>query len=73
MQVYGKWLILGGLLILITSLILHFAGNKFSWLGHLPGDIRIERDNFKFYFPLTTMLIISLLVNLTIRLIKYLL
>ena len=36
------------------------------WLGRLPGDIRIERENFRFYFPLATCLLLSLLVSLVI-------
>lgn len=41
-----------------------------SWLGRLPGDIRIERDNFRFYFPITTMILLSLLLSLIVRLIQ---
>ncbi|MBI2092077.1 MAG: NADH-quinone oxidoreductase subunit J, partial [Deltaproteobacteria bacterium] len=37
---------IGGILILIGILILFF-GNKFNWIGHLPGDIKIEKENFK--------------------------
>ena len=63
MQYIGKILIILGIGIAVAGIILYFAGNKLSWLGHLPGDIRIERENFRFYFPITTMLIISVLVT----------
>lgn len=67
----GRFLIiLGILLVLIGGAILYF-GNLFSWFGRLPGDIRIKRDGFSFYFPITTMLLISLLLNLIVKLIKY--
>ncbi len=36
-------------------------------LGRLPGDIRIERDGFSFYFPVTTMILVSLVATLIIR------
>ncbi len=36
------------------------------WLGRLPDDIRIERDNFRFYFPLATCLLLSLLLSLAV-------
>jgi hypothetical protein len=36
------------------------------WLGRLPGDIRIERENFRFYFPLATCLLLSLLLSLAV-------
>jgi len=59
----GKLLILfGGMLALIGVLIL-FLG-KIPWLGRLPGDILIERGKFSFYFPLTTSLLISLVLSM---------
>ena len=59
----GKLLILfGGLIVLVGVLIL-FVG-KLPWLGRLPGDILIERKNFSFYFPLTTSLLISLVLSM---------
>jgi len=41
------------------------------WLGKLPGDITIERDNFGFYFPLTSCLLLSLLVTSLVWLLKH--
>ncbi len=40
------------------------------WLGRLPGDIRIEGENYRFYFPLTTCLVLSLLLSLVVWLIR---
>jgi H+/Cl- antiporter ClcA len=70
MQHIGKILIIIGIIIVITGLILYFAGNKFSWLGHLPGDIRIERENFRFYFPITTMIVLSAVLTLILWIIR---
>ncbi len=70
MQQTGKILIITGILILIAGLILYFAGNKLSWLGHLPGDIRVEKENMRFYFPLTTMILVSVLLSLILYLIR---
>ena len=50
---------------------MYFGGNKLKWIGHLPGDIRIERDSFRFYFPITTMVLFSLLLTLLIRLYQW--
>ena len=66
----GKTLIIIGVILVIAGILVYFAGNKMSWIGHLPGDIRIERENMKFYFPLTTMIIISLLVSLVLWIIR---
>ena len=71
MQDAGKWLVIIGTLILGLGMIFYFWGDKFQWIGHLPGDIRIERDNFKFYFPLTTMVLFSIVINVVIRLVKW--
>jgi hypothetical protein len=65
----GKWLILLGLLIAAAGVILTFAG-KLPWLGRLPGDIYIKHENFSFYFPLATCLIISAVVSLILWLIR---
>jgi membrane protein implicated in regulation of membrane protease activity len=59
----GKMLMmLGGLLILVGAFLA--IGGKLPWFGRLPGDIMIQRDNFTFYFPLATSLVISVLLSL---------
>ena len=61
-------MILGfGVVMVILGGILLLAGNlsgKEPWLGRLPGDIIIERDNFRLYFPLTTGLLVALFLSL---------
>lgn len=59
----GKSLILLGILIAGLGLLITLGG-KIPFLGRLPGDIRIERENFTFYFPLTTSILVSLLLSL---------
>jgi NADH:ubiquinone oxidoreductase subunit 6 (subunit J) len=66
----GKYIIGAGLIIVLIGTIIYFFGDKLSWIGRLPGDIRIEKENFKLYFPITTLLIISILLNAIIWLIK---
>ncbi len=66
----GKWIIIAGVLIVLIGVIVYFFHDKLGWIGRLPGDIRIERGNFRFYFPFTTMLLLSVVVSLLIRLIK---
>ncbi len=66
----GKWVIIIGLLIVLAGVIIYFFHDKLHWIGRLPGDIRIERENFKFYFPLATMIVISLLLTLIVNVIK---
>ena len=66
----GKWIILAGVLIVVAGALIYFFHDKLHWIGRLPGDIRIERENFRFYFPITTMIIFSVLLTLIINLIK---
>jgi len=58
----GKLLIVSGVILIIAGLLVSNGG--LSFFGRLPGDIRIERDNFSFYFPLGTCLLISALASL---------
>lgn len=66
----GKWMIVAGVIIVIAGIIIYFFYNKLNWLGKLPGDIRIEKGNFRFYFPVTTMIIISIVLTLLINFLK---
>ena len=67
----GKWIIIAGSAILVVGVIIYFFHDKLQWVGNLPGDIKIEKENFRFYFPFTTMIIISLAINLLIRLFRW--
>ncbi len=66
----GKYIITIGAVIIIVGIIIYFFNDKLNWIGKLPGDIRIEKENFKLYFPLSTMLALSLVVTLIIHLIR---
>jgi uncharacterized protein HemY len=68
---FGWILVVLGLVIAGIGLICVFAPS-IPWLGHLPGDIHIERENFRFYFPLTTCLLISVVLTLVIWLVRWL-
>lgn len=69
-QPTGKIIILIGVAIIVIGLAWYFLGNKLNFLGRLPGDIRIERKNFRFYFPITTMILLSMLLSVIVNLIK---
>ncbi|MDP4202409.1 MAG: DUF2905 domain-containing protein [Bacteroidota bacterium] len=70
MQPIGKILIIAGILIVIAGVVIYFAGDKLFWLGRLPGDIRIEKENVRFYFPITTMILVSIVLSAIIAIIK---
>ncbi len=69
-QATGKYLIIIGLLVMLVGIVVYFLSDKLHWLGRLPGDIRVEKEDFRFYFPITTMLLLSGLLNLLIWLFR---
>lgn len=60
----GKWIVAAGLLLVGMGLVIWLFGDRLGWLGRLPGDIRIENDDFGFYFPITTMIIVSIVLSI---------
>ncbi|MGA7179979.1 MAG: DUF2905 domain-containing protein [Thiobacillaceae bacterium] len=64
----AKWLITLGLILLATGILWPVLSRL--GLGHLPGDVRIERNGKVFYFPLTTGIIVSLVLSLLLRIFK---
>lgn len=60
---FGKLFIFIGLLLVVIGLVF-IIGNKIPFIGKLPGDIVIERRNFNFYFPITTCIIVSIILSL---------
>ena len=69
-QESGKYIIIAGVVIIALGLLIYFFHDKLHWIGRLPGDIRIEKENFRFYFPITTMIIFSALISGILWLIK---
>ena len=62
----GKILIVAGIILVIAGIVIYFSGDKLGWIGHLPGDIRIEKENVRCYFPITTMIILSIVLSIII-------
>jgi len=65
----GKLLILLGVFIVLMGLLL-MAGDKIPWIGKLPGDILIKKEKFTLYFPLTTSILISIILTLLFTLFR---
>ncbi len=65
----GRFMLIAGAVLLILGAIFTVAG-RFLPLGRLPGDIIIRRENFTFYFPVVTMIVISLLLTLFFNLLR---
>jgi hypothetical protein len=66
----GKTLIIIGIILVIAGLIIYLAGNRLNWLGHLPGDINIVRKNVRIFMPVTTMILVSVVLSVILYLIR---
>lgn len=59
----GKLIIGVGILLIIVGVLIGTLGEKLNWFGNLPGDIKIEKENFRIYIPFVSMLIVSILLS----------
>jgi hypothetical protein len=66
--VSGKILIAIGLGIAAVGLVLAYAPGLVRWFGRLPGDIRIENENSSIFIPITSMIVVSLVLSLIVNL-----
>lgn len=64
----GKWLVMAGAIIMIIGLLVHTGW--LSWFGRLPGDIRIQRPGVSFFFPITSMIVVSAALSLGAYLVR---
>lgn len=69
-QQTGKYILIAGLFIVLAGILIYFFHDYFKWIGRLPGDIRIQNGNFRFYFPLATMIVFSIVISILIHLLK---
>lgn len=66
----GKYIFITGICIAAAGAVIYFLHDHFTWFGKLPGDIRLQRGNVHFYFPFTTLLLISAVATLLLYLFK---
>jgi len=66
----GRWLIIAGLILVVIGSVMHFAPWLLNWFGKLPGDIRIETERSKIFIPITSMIVLSLVLTVLINIFK---
>lgn len=59
----GKYIVFTGIVIVVIGLLIYIFHDKMQWIGRLPGDIRVEKEHVRFYFPVTTMILFSIVVG----------
>jgi uncharacterized membrane protein YidH (DUF202 family) len=67
MRELGKFIVIIGVITTFVGLLM-WSGIAPKWLGRLPGDIRIEREQSAFYFPIVTCIILSIVLSLLLSL-----
>ena len=68
MRSVGLLVIIIGVCVVVAGLLIYSGG--LSWFGSLPGDIRIERERLRVYIPITSMLLLSLVISLLLYLLR---
>lgn len=67
-----KIFIASGIILIVIGILIWLGIDLTKHFGKLPGDVRIDRGQFTFYFPITTMIILSILANILIRFFRWL-
>ena len=63
----GRFLIVAGLILIVVGTLMTFGA--MHWLGRLPGDVRVERPGFKLFIPITTCILLSILISVVLYLV----
>lgn len=64
----SRWFIAAGLILLVIGLLLHFAPWLLQWFGRLPGDLHIKNERSQVFIPITSMIVISVVLTLVLNL-----
>ena len=64
----GRYLIVAGLILVVIGTLMTFGA--MHWLGRLPGDVRVERPGFKLFIPITTCILLSILISVVLYLVS---
>ncbi len=66
----AKWLMAAGVLLLLLGMALHYAPGLLNWFGKLPGDIRIESERSRTFIPITSMILLSVVLTIVVNLFR---
>ncbi|WP_345989543.1 DUF2905 domain-containing protein [Sulfurimonas sp. HSL1-2] len=67
----AKWLIIAGIMLVVVGLLLYFMPGLFGWFGRLPGDIRVENEHARLFIPITSMIVVSIILSLLMYLFRH--
>lgn len=64
----SRWFIVAGILLVVIGLVLHFAPGLLQWFGRLPGDLHWRSEKTQIFVPITSMIIVSVLLTILLNL-----
>ena len=67
----GKWLMIVGVLVLLVGAALQFAPWLVNWFGRLPGDLRLGSGNARIFIPITSMILLSIVLTIIVNLFRH--
>jgi hypothetical protein len=67
----GKWLMIVGVLVVLAGALLQFAPWLVNWFGRLPGDLRFGSGNTRVFIPITSMLLLSIVLTIIVNLFRH--
>jgi hypothetical protein len=67
----GKWLMIVGVLVLLLGAALQFAPWLVNWFGRLPGDLRLGSGNARIFIPITSMILLSIVLTIIVNLFRH--
>lgn len=67
----GKWLMIAGVLLLLVGAALQFAPWLVNWFGKLPGDLKIGSGNTRVFIPITSMILLSIILTIIVSLFRH--
>ena len=66
----AKILFIIAIILLVFSALIYYFEDYFKWIGHLPGDIRLNKNNINIYIPFTSMILISIIITILSNIIR---
>ncbi|WP_296936269.1 DUF2905 domain-containing protein [uncultured Marinobacter sp.] len=64
----ARWFVIAGIILIVVGAILHFAPGVLNWFGKLPGDINIQSEGSRVFIPITSMIILSIVLTIVLNL-----
>ena len=64
----GNWLIILGIVLVVIGIVAKTG--VLGWFGHLPGDVHIKREGFQFFFPLGSMIVVSIVLSVILTVLR---